>query len=388
MRAFLEKADFYDGLIIPFWTQELPSQETDRQVIRELEDIVAHPRILPQIPGEIYSGAFPAAKTKMRNLSQWVNAWLANAERRVGMLERAGEYPRDVMRAFAAVYPQRISGPVALRKKPDGSADWAFMMDGEYYFYDSGRFLSEADLRGGQKYNGVLVYNYTPDFEIEPSETAAESSADRQGCSPPESRWRNSARDLFYRRDIFPTRGFSWRAYSRGNPRSPFYERLLRAENREQSFESSALIQFLGWRVRVHSLLVEPLARVEARILALQEANGGEGKEIVQWRRKLDSITAWNRRNVAGSNNRSYHAYGTAVDLLMKSERGKETYWQWTRDKGIDPASVRDEDKQNPPDCVINIFEEEGFIWGGKWRSWFDTMHFEYRPESILLSFR
>jgi hypothetical protein len=29
--------------------------------------------------------------------------------------------------------------------------------------------------------------------------------------------------------------------------------------------------------------------------------------------------------------------------------------------------------------------EEEGFIWGGKWPM-YDTMHFEYRPELILLS--
>jgi len=35
------------------------------------------------------------------------------------------------------------------------------------------------------------------------------------------------------------------------------------------------------------------------------------------------------------------------------------------------------------PDIVIDIFEKEGFIWGGKWTVW-DNMHFEYRPELIL----
>ena len=35
-----------------------------------------------------------------------------------------------------------------------------------------------------------------------------------------------------------------------------------------------------------------------------------------------------------------------------------------------------------PPYEIINIFEEEGFIWGGKWLIW-DNMHFEYRPELI-----
>jgi hypothetical protein len=34
---------------------------------------------------------------------------------------------------------------------------------------------------------------------------------------------------------------------------------------------------------------------------------------------------------------------------------------------------------------VIRIFESFGFIWGGKWR-YYDTMHFEYRPEILVLS--
>ena len=33
----------------------------------------------------------------------------------------------------------------------------------------------------------------------------------------------------------------------------------------------------------------------------------------------------------------------------------------------------------------IDIFEDEGFIWGGKWMIW-DNMHFEYHPELILFN--
>ena len=39
--------------------------------------------------------------------------------------------------------------------------------------------------------------------------------------------------------------------------------------------------------------------------------------------------------------------------------------------------------KEIPPQSVIDIFEDEGFIWGGKWVIW-DNMHFEYHPELIL----
>ena len=38
-----------------------------------------------------------------------------------------------------------------------------------------------------------------------------------------------------------------------------------------------------------------------------------------------------------------------------------------------------------PPQKVIEIFENNGFLWGGKWVIW-DNMHFEYRPEVILFS--
>ncbi len=36
-----------------------------------------------------------------------------------------------------------------------------------------------------------------------------------------------------------------------------------------------------------------------------------------------------------------------------------------------------------PP--TVLVFERQGFVWGGKW-FFFDTMHFEYRPELLLLN--
>ncbi|MDR0377382.1 MAG: M15 family metallopeptidase, partial [Spirochaetaceae bacterium] len=87
---------------------------------------------------------------------------------------------------------------------------------------------------------------------------------------------------------------------------------------------------------------------------------------------------------VAGSANLSYHSYGTAVDLLMKARAGMETYWQWTAAKGIDWRSVPAERRQNPPVTAIRAFEDQGFIWGGRW-SRYDTMHFEYHPELLIL---
>ena len=38
-----------------------------------------------------------------------------------------------------------------------------------------------------------------------------------------------------------------------------------------------------------------------------------------------------------------------------------------------------------PPDSFIEAFERRGFVWGGKW-FYYDTMHFEYRPEILALN--
>ena len=38
-----------------------------------------------------------------------------------------------------------------------------------------------------------------------------------------------------------------------------------------------------------------------------------------------------------------------------------------------------------PPQPVIDAFERNGFVWGGKWL-FFDPLHFEYRPETLLLA--
>lgn len=90
-------------------------------------------------------------------------------------------------------------------------------------------------------------------------------------------------------------------------------------------------------------------------------------------------VGTFNWRFVAGTNRLSMHAYGAAIDFeFPKSVR---YYWRWAASGaslGVEyPVHVLDDAKLGQ---VVRIFENHGFIWGGKWRH-FDTMHFEYRPE-------
>jgi len=80
-------------------------------------------------------------------------------------------------------------------------------------------------------------------------------------------------------------------------------------------------------------------------------------------------------RKIKNTNRLSMHSFGIAIDINIKFS----DYWLWnlSKDKGIIKY------KNRIPMEIVEIFEKEGFIWGGKWYH-YDTMHFEYRPELIL----
>jgi hypothetical protein len=80
----------------------------------------------------------------------------------------------------------------------------------------------------------------------------------------------------------------------------------------------------------------------------------------------------YNCRAIAGSNTRSMHGYGAAIDLNVK----QSSYWRWSNDP-TNPIW-----KNRIPIEIVRVFEKHGFIWGGYWYH-FDTMHFEYRPELL-----
>jgi hypothetical protein len=81
----------------------------------------------------------------------------------------------------------------------------------------------------------------------------------------------------------------------------------------------------------------------------------------------------YNYRVIAGTDRLSPHAFGIAIDL--KSDPCD--YWRWATDEQGQKRL-----KEYPKE-LVRIFEEHGFIWGGKWNR-FDFLHYEYRPELII----
>jgi len=254
-----------------------------------------------------------------------------------------------VFRAIAKAYPDRIGEIEFL----DG--DWNIEVYGEKFFYADGRLLPVSLKDRRNEYDPQPFYNYPAELPPWQPPTMEESEAMKEQDA---------------------------RRRTRQPKRSPhFYDTLWRTHNRDESWEHVKQIRFLGHAVMVHYSILVQLSLVEEQILRMAKTNTA----VSRWVNNIKSIDGWNWRNIAESQSRSYHAYGAAIDFLPKSLGGLETYWLWTANHTPEWWTVPYTRRFHPPQEVINAFESYGFIWGGKWR-YYDTMHFEYRPEILVLS--
>jgi peptidoglycan L-alanyl-D-glutamate endopeptidase CwlK len=87
-------------------------------------------------------------------------------------------------------------------------------------------------------------------------------------------------------------------------------------------------------------------------------------------------------RRVEGESALSTHSYGIALDINLRYSN----YWLWDYQKTHKPLSdlrnARLSCQNRIPMKIVEIFENEGFFWGGRWY-FYDTMHFEYRPDLL-----
>ncbi len=104
--------------------------------------------------------------------------------------------------------------------------------------------------------------------------------------------------------------------------------------------------------------------RVEAR---LEKALAAD-PSLEPFFRDVGGTFVW--RSIAGTDRQSAHSYGVSIDLNVKLS----DYWRWQ--KPGEPLVW----KNRVPQAIVDAFEAEGFIWGGRWYH-YDTMHFEWRPE-------
>jgi len=251
----------------------------------------------------------------------------------------------QVIRALHAGHPQRIS------RAEFRNGDWAVLLDTTWFYYAEGRLLPQTLLYRIPRYRPIAIYFY-------PRELAP--------WTPP------TPEQAAHFRGIGNARAAQL-------PRSPhFFNALYRAHTRAEAYRQLRSVRFFGHPVRIHYALIEPIALIEQRIFALAETD----PSVRAWINNIDRMYGWVWRNIGGTQSRSFHSYGVAIDIMPRATGGRVVYWRWA---GPEWWNIPHERRYHPPTSVIQAFEAFGFIWGGKW-SIFDTIHFEFRPELLLFN--
>jgi hypothetical protein len=163
------------------------------------------------------------------------------------------------------------------------------------------------------------------------------------------------------------------------NRASDFLDALIGSTEYEIR-RSSQWVGFLNHKAYMHKMCVFFNDTATTEIYTQAELSN----EVRLFLSQLSVVYSMKRRKIAGSNRLSYHAYGLALDLIPKSYKGKDVYWRWSALIESDWGSIPFSERWHPPAEVIKAFEDNGFVWGGKWYH-FDTVHFEYRPEIIYM---
>jgi hypothetical protein len=251
------------------------------------------------------------------------------------------------IRSLAAAWPGRIA-EIAVR-----GDDWMLRIDDTWFAWAHGRMLAEAERGTWQDYAPLAFYEYPRGLPPLPAFDDAASGRLRARVA----------------------------SEQRHPPRrnEKFLGLLLHAENRAATESRLVRTEISGFSVTVHERLRGPLARVSRELDFLRKADPRASLYL----RQIAEMNGYNYRFVEGTRSRSLHSYGTAVDLIPRRPIG-HSYWQWAMNTVPDWWTIPYDQRWMPPLTVVRAFERQGFVWGGKWL-FFDTMHFEYRPEILLM---
>ena len=225
------------------------------------------------------------------------------------------------------------------------------------FYWANGSFLPAEEFSNKENY-WSLLYSYPKEL-ADPANYSDEQRERIKNFSSKESRKSGAGTPMF------------------------LFDAIYDSSTRHSLEQHIVRITFLGNKTNVHERMIEPLKKVEEKIFALAKTDS----EVKAFLDNLKSNDGYYWRIIEGTKRKSFHSLGIALDVLPKSHGGKQIFWSWAADKYPDTWMLVPLKKRwMPPESVIKIFEDEGFIWGGKWVI-YDNMHFEYHPELIQYNF-
>lgn len=258
--------------------------------------------------------------------------------------------------------------------RSDKSSEYMALTKEAVFYWAEGRLLPEEELPNKNDY-WILQYPYENTLR-DPSSFTEEEIENIKNFGSTSSRKNTGGSPMF------------------------FFDFLYSAKSRAIIEDHIIRTKFLGKTTKVHEMVLPALKRVEAEICLLasisvenltaekiaamdtsSEKLSKEEKEIRLFIKNLRSADAYFWREIAGTNRKSFHSYGIAIDLLPRRLNGQSIFWAWEKERSGDKwMMTAPESRWAPPESVIRLFEKNGFIWGGYWII-YDNMHFEYHPE-------
>jgi len=266
---------------------------------------------------------------------------------------------------LAAVFPaaaQEIDGELVLRSYlhtfPEKAAmvdnsggDWFIKLGNDVYYWAGGRLLPPSLL--GEK------DSWAPhDFSAYPAEIPTPAEYSREDI---ERIRRESSAEARLAQD---------------NRHYGFFMALYGAATEREAEGLLKGIRFLGRQIRVNNAIAASLERIDSNINRLAAADSA----LKNFLDSIGSAQCYAWREIRLKRQMSYHSWGMALDILPKVQGSRAIYWLWEQNRNDAWMMIPAEQRWQPHQAFIRAFENEGFVWGGKWEL-YDNMHFEFRPE-------
>lgn len=256
-----------------------------------------------------------------------------------------------VLSAFKKAYPSKIANYGYDEK----ARDWFIMVGKTKFLWAKGRILLKEFVHEVNDWRPYVDYIYTNQIP-NPTNFTPELVEEIKRTTHPD-----------YRQTLPP--------YNQD-----FFDALYDGKTQNQIERHIVSTTFLEKKVNLHQDIVPELKRVEKRILEEAKTN----QEVQEFISTIANVEGYNWRTIRDRQDRSFHSWGLALDILPKGWSQKNLYWSWARDWNPNWMMIPLDKRWTPPPVVIEIFEYHGFVWGGNWIQW-DNIHFEFRPELIIL---
>ncbi len=257
--------------------------------------------------------------------------------------------PEAVLSAFLYAYPDKIG---TIDKDED---TWTVQIGESVFLWAGGRLIPKELKAAVDDYTAYPFYTYhlqlPPIVELSPEE-------------------KQRLEERIAHRQENPSR------------RHPgIYNAIWRIKDEKTAWNQAKTAFIFGHKLTIHRDLLDELGAIEEELMARAAVD----RELLAYIESIRNVEGYSWRRIAETVSLSYHSYGAAIDFLPRSTDGKGVYWLWQKQYDTEWYRLPYDRRHAPPDSFIEAFERRGFIWGGKW-FYYDTMHFEYRPEILALN--